>query len=82
MVIETERTGAAQMTIIHTSTFRSFHQGVDVTLSLRQDGASFIVRCQPCGYAVRPSYDTTCATLAEAESLYTHKFSIGMTGAA
>jgi hypothetical protein len=68
------------MTIIHTTTFRSFHQGVVVTLSLRQDGARFFVRCQPAGYSVRPSYDTDCASLAEAESLYTSKYSIGMVG--
>lgn len=68
------------MTIIHTTTFRSFHQGVDVTLSLRQDGANFIVRCQPCGYPLISKYDTACGSLAEAESLYSTKFSIGMVG--
>lgn len=68
------------MTIIHSATFRSFHQGVDVTLSLRQSGADFFVRCQPCGYPLISKYDTACASLAEAESLYTAKFGIGMTG--
>lgn len=68
------------MQIIHTTTFRSFHQGVDVTLSLRQNGANYIVRCQPCGYPLISKYDTLCASLAEAESLYTTKFNIGMVG--
>jgi hypothetical protein len=72
--------GTTTVTIIHTATFRSFHQGVNVTLSLRRNGATFLVRCQPCGYPLIPNYDTTCATLAEAESLYTRKFGIGMTG--
>lgn len=70
------------MAIIHTATFRSFHQGVDVTLSLRLDGASHFVRCQPCGYPLRPEWNTACASLAEAESLYTTKFNVGMTGRA
>ena len=68
------------MSIIHTATFRSFHQGVDVTLSMRQNGANYIVRCQPCGYPLRPEWDTSCASLTEAESLYTTKFNIGMLG--
>lgn len=68
------------MTTIRTATFRSFHQGVDVTLSLRQDGAHFLVRCQPCGYPLISKYDTLCASRAEAESVYTTKFNVGMTG--
>ena len=68
------------MAIIRTLTFRAFHQGVDVTLSLRQDGEDFIVRCQPCDYPLISKYDTACASLAEAESLYTAKFGVGMTG--
>lgn len=70
------------MTTIHTATFRSFHQGVDVTLSLRQEGAGYIVRSQPCGYPLIAIYDTFAASLAEAERIYTAKFGIGMTGEA
>lgn len=69
------------MTIINSNAFRSFHQGVVVTLSLRQDGGKFLVRCQPAGYPLKPNYDTPCASLAEAEALYTKKFGVGMTGA-
>lgn len=72
--------GKTQMSIIHTATFRTFHQGAIVTLSLRQIGANFIVRCQPSGYPLKPNYDTACASLAEAENIYTHKFSVGMVG--
>ena len=70
------------MATILTATFRSFHQGIDVTLSLRQVGANYVVRCQPCGYPLISKYDTTCASLVEAESLYTQKFGFGMTGEA
>jgi hypothetical protein len=68
------------MTIIHTATFRSFHQGVVVTLSLRQDAGAFFVRCQPAGYPLRASYDTACASLPEAQALYTSKYASGMEG--
>lgn len=74
--------GNTQMNIIHTTTFRTFHQGVIVTLSLRQDGANFIVRCQPRGYPLNSTYDTACASLAEANTIYTQKYSIGMVGSA
>lgn len=71
------------MVLVHTTTFRSFHQGVEVTLSMHQNGAnSFVVRCRPCGYPLLPKYDTVCGSLAEAESIFTRKFNIGMTGVA
>ena len=69
------------MEIIRSATFRSFHQGVVVTLSLRQDGDSFLVRCQPQGFPLIPKYNTPCASRAEAEAVYTRKFGVGMTGA-
>ena len=64
--------------ILRTTTFRTFYQGVVVTLSLRQRESDFIVRCQPYGYPLIPAYDTVCATLDEAERAYTHKFCLGM----
>jgi len=70
------------MAIIRKATFRSFHQGVVVTLSLRQDGDAFLVRCHPHGFPLIPKYNTPCASLAEAEAVYTYKFGVGMTGAA
>jgi hypothetical protein len=66
--------------IIITNTFRAFHTGIIVTLSLREDDAGFFVRCQSRGYAVGPKSDTRCASRAEAETVYTRKYSIGMVG--
>jgi hypothetical protein len=68
------------MTVLRTTTFRTFHQGGIVTLSLRQDADRFLVRCQPRGYPVIPKYDTACTSLADAEAVYAEKFSIGMVG--
>lgn len=69
------------MTTLLTATFRSFHQGVVVTLSLRQDADGYFVRCQPAGYAVRPNYDTRCGSITEAEAVFSQKYNIGMVGA-
>lgn len=68
------------MKIILTNTFRTFHQGVIVTLSLRQDGEKFFVRCHPHGYPLKSNYNTNCASLDEARKLYSQKYSIGMVG--